>query len=216
MRGQGPRKVKAWSNVVPWSTGRQGKKYVCPEWHSRSLAIQAIYQQTVISHDPHWLQKDIDANLSSSSKVAQLPNIESNPIRIEITPVMQSGQPLYILVLSQSFRGLCLPKCAISFCMQCFSFEWNIVSEPKPSSLKINILAAPCYSVSEGAKVCLPHSSNHRKSLSSDGVLFHYHYPIMRMPPRMGEGWRWSCGWWVEAVKILQTLGNNCAAIGTQ
>ena len=58
----------------------------------------------------------------------------------------------------------------------------------KASSLKINILATPWCSVSEGAQVSLPHSSNHRRSLSNDRVPFHYHYPVMRMPTWVEEG----------------------------
>lgn len=92
-----------------------------------------------------------------------------------------------------------------------FQVWWNTVTELQLPSLKINILAAPCCSIFEGAQVCCPHSSNCRRSLCSDRVLFHYHYLIMRMPPWLERGRDRVWKRWMEATDPREFRKTFCS-----
>lgn len=91
-----------------------------------------------------------------------------------------------------------------------FQVWWNAVTELQLPSLKINILAAPCCSIIEGAQVCCPCSSNGRRWLGSDRGLVHSHHLIVRMPPWLerGRGRDWKG--WLEATDPIELRKPFC------
>lgn len=110
---------------------------------------------------------------------------------------------LFMLVLPSSHYGYLILHVV-------FQVWWNAVTELQIPSLKITIFAAPYCSIFEGAQVCGPRSSNSRRSLSSDRVLVHYHYLIMRTPPWVERGTQGDWKGWLEGTDATELRKPFC------